>query len=286
MFRMIIWRNFMQKRIALLYDFDYTLTDGFMQQFGLMQDLGYDNIDDFFGACDQYFDNPDIDLCLSVMGGVLHLAKIRGKKVTREYLQSFGKDVVYYPGVETWFDAINQIGKSLGYEIEHYVISSGLTELVEGTKISHHFKRIYSNFYCYDDSDEAFWPCQVVNYTSKTQYIYRVRKNVLDDLQSLTKINAKMSNNEVLPFSNIIYIGDSQTDIPSFKTVKIGGGLSVCVYGNNDKAKAVAEKCYTDGRVNAYLPADYREGSPLYNLIKDYIENVIKTAEEKEKLEN
>ena len=211
----------MQKRIALLYDFDYTLANGFMQEFGLMQDHGYDNVLDYFNACEEVFqDKNDIDMCLSMMGGVLQMSWKKDRKVTREYLQSFGKDVKFYPGVESWFDKINEIGKAKGYEIEHYIISSGLKEIIEGSSIYPKLKRVYANFFCYNKDGEAFWPCQVVNYTSKTQYIFRVRKNVLDELGSLNKINAKMNEEDVLPFENIIYLGDSQTDIPSFKVIK------------------------------------------------------------------
>jgi len=271
----------MRKRIALLYDFDYTLADGFMQQFGLMQDLGYEDIGELFTAFDNSFEGSDIDMCLSMLGGILLLAKKRGKVVTKDYLRSFGKDVVFYPGVIEWFDKINQIGKNLGYDVEHYIVSSGVNEIIEGTSIYPKFKRVYSNFYCYDDKGEAFWPCQVVNYTSKTQYIYRVRKNALDNLKSLTKINAKLPDEKVLPFKNIIYLGDSQTDIPSFKVVKNSGGLSVCVYKpGNATGRRVAQKCFIEGRVNYYVPADYREGSDLFELIKDYIENVIGASEE------
>lgn len=269
----------MQKRIAILYDFDYTLTDKFMQQYGLMQDLGYsdDQVSEFFAACEEVFGDADIDMCLSLLGGILFMAKDKGRKVTKEYLKSFGKNINFYPGVEAWFDKINQIGQNLGYEIEHYIISSGISEIIEGSKICNKFKRIYANFFCYDKTGEAFWPCQVVNYTSKTQYVYRVRKNALDDLKSLSKINEKLSDDEVLPFNNIIYIGDSQTDIPSFKVVKNSGGISVCVYSEDGYyGQEVAEKCYREGRVNAFVPADYREGSQLYNLIKNHIEKVIK----------
>lgn len=264
----------MQKRIALLYDFDYTLAKGFMQEFGLMQDHGFDDVYKYFKACDNVFKSKDIDMCLSMMGGVLNLSWQNDRKVTRDYFRSFGKNIVYYPGVEEWFDKINQIANDHGYEVEHYVISSGIKEIIEGTKIFPKLKRAYANFYCYDDSGEAFWPSQVVNYTSKTQYIYRVRKNVLDDLSSLKKINQKMQSSEVLPFRNIVYFGDSQTDIPSFKVVKNSGGMSICVY-DSEESKKVAEQCFTEGRVNHFLPADYREGSALFELIKNYIEKIV-----------
>ena len=266
----------MQKRIALLYDFDYTLAKGYMQQYGIMQDMGYDDVYKFFDANEKLAGDPEMDMCLSLMCGIIEHAKLQNKNVTKEYLQSFGRDVVYYDGVKEWFDKINAVGKELGYEIEHYVISSGLKEVIEGSSISKHLKRIYSNFFAYSDG-VAVWPSQVVNYSSKIQYIYRVRKNVLDNLSCLKEINEKMPEESVLPFENIIYLGDSETDIPSFKVVKNSGGLSVCVYTRfNENSKKIAQKCFAEGRVNVYEEADYREDSNLYNLIKDHITNIAK----------
>lgn len=266
----------MQKRIALLYDFDYTLAHGFMQQFGLMQDLGFDDINAYFKECERVSLDSEMDMCLSMMCGILELAKRKGKVVTKEYLRSFGKDIEYYDGVTEWFDKINSIGASFGYEIEHYIISSGVKEIVEGSSIAKYFKRVYANFFAYKDG-VAFWPSQVVNYTSKTQYIFRVRKNVLDDLSSLDKINAKMRDDEVLPFKNIIYLGDSQTDIPSFKVIKNSGGMSICVYeGHNEEARKVAQKCFVEGRCNYFSEADFKEGSDLFSVISDYIKTICK----------
>ena len=267
------------KRIAILYDFDYTLSKDYMQAYGLAQSFGYDNVIDYFKACDAICLDEQMDMCLAMLGGLMLHAKKAKKKVTREYLMEFGRNIEYYDGVDVWFDKINAVGKSLGYTIEHYIVSSGIKEIIEGTTIAKHFKRIYSNFYAYKDG-EAFWPSQVVNYTSKTQYIYRIRKNALDDLKSLKKINKKMSADQELDFRNIIYLGDSETDIPSFKVVKNSGGLSICVYERaNAKAKKEACKCMVEGRVNHYMPADYTEGSELYNLIKEYIENIAATNE-------
>lgn len=264
----------MQKRIAIMYDFDYTLAHGYMQQFGLMQDVGFDNIFDYFNACEKVSRDKNMDMCLSMMCGVIEVAENHNKIVTKDYLKKFGKDIEYYNGVLEWFDKINAIGEKYGYEIEHYVISSGLKEIIEGSKISKYFKRIYANFYSYKDG-VAFWPAQVVNYTSKTQYIFRVRKNALDDLSSLKEINAKMNDDEVLPFSNIIYLGDSETDIPSFKVVKNSGGMSICVYeGGNEEAKSIAQKCMIEGRCNYFVEADYSEGSDLYSVISKYIISV------------
>ena len=266
----------MNKRIAILYDFDFTLSKDYMQSYGLAQEFGFKDAREFFDACDARTYDNQMDLCLSVLGGTLQLAQEQGKPLTRELLQRCGKDVEYYDGVLEWFDKINKIGKKCGFEIEHYIVSSGIKEIVEGTKIAKYFKRIYSNFYSYRDG-VAFWPSQIVNFTSKTQYIYRIRKNALDDLSSLKKINQKMPASQVLDFKNILYIGDSETDIPSFKIVKNSGGFSICVYDKeNEKARKLAHKCMIEGRVNCYMPADYTEGSDLFNLIKDYIENIAK----------
>ena len=266
----------MQKRIALLYDFDYTLAKGFMQEFGLMQEFGFHDVMKYFKECEKVSLDEDMDMCLSSMCGILELAKQNNKKVTKEYLRQFGKNIKYFAGVDEWFERINQIGREYGYEIEHYIISSGQREIIEGSVFAKYFKRIYANFFAYKDG-EAFWPSQVVNYTSKTQYIYRVRKNVLDDLSKLDKINEKMADSDVLPFKNIIYFGDSQTDIPSFKVVKNSGGLSICVYDeSSDLAKKTAQKCFIEGRVNYFAPADYRVDSDLYSLVKNYIINIAK----------
>lgn len=266
----------MQNKVAILYDFDYTLAKGYMHQYGLMQDMGYDNAYEFFKANERLAGDEDMDMCLSLMCGILQHAKLQGKVVSKEYLQSFGKNIQFYDGVKDWFDKINQIGEASGCEVEHYIVSSGLKEIIEGCEIADKFKRIYANFYAYKDG-EAFWPSQVVNYTSKTQYIYRVRKNVLDNLGDFDKINEKMADGDVLPFKNIIYLGDSETDIPSFKVIKNSGGLSICVYDKeSSKARKVAQKCFIEGRVNFFTSADYQEGSDLFNLIKDYIESISK----------
>ena len=139
----------MQKRIALLYDFDYTLAHGFMQQFGLMQDLGYNDIGEYFKECERLAHDNEMDMCLSMLCGILELAKRNGKVVTKEYLRSFGEDIEYYQVVTEWFDKINGIGKAYGYEVEHYVISSGVKEIIEGSAISKYFKRIYANFFSF-----------------------------------------------------------------------------------------------------------------------------------------
>lgn len=263
-----------RSRVALLYDFDLTLSKGFMQEYKLAHDLGFDNAIDFFRACDTTFVDNDIDMCLSSMLGVLEFAKDKGINVTREYLQSCGKDIEFFDGVAEWFDKINAVGKKLGLKVEHYIISSGMKEIIEGSAIADKFERIFACMYYYKDG-LAIWPSQVSNYTIKTQFIHRIRKGAVDNLSSSTEVNKKMDDNDKMAFKNMIYLGDSQTDIPSFKTVKVGGGLSICVYDeNNLHSREVAQECFIEGRVNYFAPANYTEDRELFQLIKNYLESI------------
>ena len=263
-----------KNRVALFYDFDCTLSRGFMQEGKLSKDLGFNNALEFFKACDDRYADTDFDMCLCNMLGTLEFAREHGVKLTREYLRKCGENIDFYDGVTEWFDKINAVGKSLGLEVEHYIISSGLKEIVEGSKIADKFKRIYGCNYYYRDG-EAIWPCQVANYTTKTQFIYRVRKGAIDNLGSLIEVNKKMADSDVMSFKNMIYLGDSQTDIPSFKTVKSGGGLSICVYDEDSvHAREVAQECFIEGRVNYFAPANYLENRELFQLIKNYLEHI------------
>jgi hypothetical protein len=165
----------------------------------------------------------------------------------------------------------------LGLDVEHYIISCGLKEILDGTKIAHEFKRIFACNFAYDDeTKEPIWANQAINYTSKTQYIYRVRKNKLDKLYDAYELNEYVEDRaSLLPYTNMIYIGDGETDVPCMKTVKIYGGNSVCVYNpKSEKKKKIAEKLYKDGRVNFIAPADYRADSKIENIVKDLLNKV------------
>lgn len=265
-----------KNRVVLLYDFDCTLAKGYMQEGKLAKDLGFGDAFEFFKSCDVEFNTcGDLDMCLGHMLGTIVYAKRQGFDVTKEYLRECGRGVTFYTGIDEWFDKVNAVGKVLGLEIEHYIISSGIKEIIEGSKYADKFKRIYGCSFHYDEQGRAIWPCQVANYTTKTQYIHRIRKGAIDNLASLIEVNKKMAESEMLPFKNMIYLGDSQTDIPSFKTVKVGGGLSICVYDEeNEHAREVAQECFIEGRVNYFAPADYREDKQLFQLIKNYLENI------------
>ncbi|HPX20557.1 MAG TPA: haloacid dehalogenase-like hydrolase, partial [Bacilli bacterium] len=208
----------------------------------------------------------NMDKILAYMLLMNKQAKKNDLQITKESLQSLGKDVVFFPGVDTWFERINAYGRSLGLEIEHYIISSGLKEIIEGTSIAHEFKRIYACEFHYNERGNAVWPRQVVNFTTKTQFLFRISKGVLDVLDDLT-LNSYMSDEDRrIPYRNMIYLGDGITDVPCMKLVKQYGGQSIALYHGDDMTKV--HKLLGENRVNYICNSDYRKGSELEKIVK------------------
>ncbi len=207
----------------------------------------------------------------------LMLAKASGKevKVRKEDFEKFGKELELFDGVEQWFSRINEYGKEGGLKISHHVISSGIREMISGSKISKYFENIYASSFCYDHHGIAVWPALALNYTTKTQYLFRINKgshNVYDN----SLINEYIPPEErPVPFSNMIYIGDGLTDVPCFRLVKNLGGTSIAVFRPHTKgAKTKSQKMLSDGRVNFIAPADYQEASPIDRIVKATMEKI------------
>lgn len=266
------------KKIAFMYDFDKTLSIKDMQEFSLIPSLGYTNAAEFWSEVSTLTQNNRMDSILSYMYMVL--AKSPNGLHYKD-LQELGKDVEFFPGVEQWFDRINEYGRSLGFEIEHYIISSGMTEMIEGTSIAKYFRKIYACKYLYDKETQlAIWPSTVVNYTTKTQYIFRINKQVLneDDEANLNTYTPKESR--PIPFTRMIYVGDGITDVPCMRLVKEYGGHSIVVVNNkSEKSIQTGKKLIKDGRANYMLNADYTENSDFDKVAKLII-NHIKASED------
>lgn len=201
--------------------------------------------------------------------------KSRGKVLfTKETLRKDGSKVQLFPGVRTWFDRINEYGKSKGVMVEHYIISSGLKEMIEGTEVADKFKKIYASSFYYNDVGEAVWPAQVVNYTNKTQFLFRIEKGVLDVNDQ--EVNSFFEPNQYrVPFRNMVYIGDSDTDIPCMKLVNINGGHSIGVYNSETKDKSKVFRMLDENRIKYYAPANYEKGSILEQLVQKIIDRTI-----------
>ncbi len=243
---------------AILYDFDNTLSTKDMQEYAFIPGIGM-TADTFWEKCGKLTSENNMDQILSYM--YVMLSEARGKKLlTRSEFKKLGESVELLPGVLTWFDRINKYGESLGVTVEHYIISSGLKEIIEGTSIAKYFKEIYAAEFLYDDKGVPVWPAMAVNYTSKTQFLFRINKGVLDvtDHAGLNEFTPEEKRR--IPFRNMIYIGDGFTDVPCMKLVKTNGGHSVAVY--SDK-KETACNIMQQGRVDFIAPADYREEQKL-----------------------
>ena len=265
--------------VAICYDFDRTLSPDDMQAQGYIQSVGY-NIPDFWDESNALAFGNDMDQNLAYMYKMLE--KSKGKfPFTRETLQRYGAGVKLFPGVEEWFDRIREYGRQKGVIVEHYVISSGLKEMIEGTKVADAFEKIYASSYYFDENGEAKWPAQVINYTNKTQFLFRIQKGVL--AFNDPAVNEFFSPEDLrIPFRNMVYIGDSDTDVPCMTLVNLNGGHSIGVYDEESGNKDKVYKMMDENRIKYFAPANYTDGSELDRIVKSIID---KTAVN-EKLEN
>lgn len=257
--------------LAICYDFDKTLSPDDMQAQGYIQSVGYD-VRDFWTESNELAKENDMDQNLAYM--LLMKKRAAGKVLfTREKLEDYGAKVGLFPGVEGWFERIRAYGEAHGVIVEHYIISSGLKEMIEGTAVAKAgaFKRIYASSFYYDDDGVAEWPAQVVNYTNKTQFLFRIEKGVLDINDP--GVNDSFPPDELrVPFRNMVYIGDSDTDVPCMKLVNSYGGYSIGVYSAATKDKTKVCKMMRDGRIRYFAPADYSDGAELDTLLKAIID--------------
>jgi len=257
--------------IAIMYDFDKTLSTKDMQEYGFIPNLGVTS-KQFWGEVDILQKSENMDPILAYLRHMLKKASEKSVRVTREAFVSLGKDIEYYPGVENWFERINNYGKENDVIIEHYVISSGIKEIIEGSSIKKHFKKIYACEFLYDENKVAVWPKLAVNYTNKTQFLFRINKGVLDVWDD-KKLNAYVPEEERrIPFRNMIYIGDGLTDVPCMKLVKANNGQSIAVF--RKRKKDVASQLVSEDRVDFITEANYCEGGELDRIVKTIIEKM------------
>jgi len=261
-------------KVALMYDFDLTLSLSYMQEFTLLPSLDYSSAD-FWTVCGDYCLAHNMDKMLSYMYAILSLSKQKNIPINYAEMKKQGEKITFFQGVETWFDRINEYGKSLGLQVEHYIISSGLKELIEGTSIAKYFKRIFACSFAYDENNNAFWPSQIVNYTTKTQYIYRIRKNFIDKLYDDKEVNLFLDDDQKLPYEHMIYFGDGETDIACMQLISDKGGNSICVYSpENENCRTTAYKLFDEKRANFVAKADYRAGERLDIIVKTLLNNI------------
>lgn len=258
--------------VAICYDFDKTLSPDDMQAQGFIQSVGYD-IEEFWKKSNGLASTNDMDQNLAYM--YLMRTEAEGVHVfNKKTLSEYGSKVKLFPGVKEWFERIREYGKEHGVIVEHYIISSGLKEMIEGTEVASSFEKIYASSFYFNDRGIAEWPAQVVNYTNKTQFLFRIEKGILDVNDS--RVNDYFSPEELrIPFRNMIYIGDSDTDVPCMKLVNSYGGHSIGVYNPDTKDKQKVYRMIKDNRIKYFAPADYSEGNQLDLLVKNIIDRTV-----------
>ncbi len=263
------------KKAAILYDFDKTLCAKDMQEYSLIPSLGYTNPRDFWDEVTEIANRNRMDGISAYLFVLREKFEEQNHPLTRKMFREIGSSIELYNGVETWFRRINEHARKAGLYLEHYIISSGMAEIIESTSIAEQFARIYACRYHYDESGKAVWPAQIVNYTTKTQYIFRINKQVLDENDDYS-LNVYMPHKDrPVPFERMIYIADGLTDVPCMRLVKEYGGKSIAVYNkDSQRAFGIAKQLLEEGRANYMMPADYEKGSDMENLIMMIIDEM------------
>ena len=255
--------------VAIMYDFDKTLCTRDMQEYTFIPSLGMQP-DDFWSGTGEIASKEQMDSVLTYMYCMITESQQSGKPFTREDLVECGKHIEYLPGVEEWFERVNRYGEDAGVRVEHYVLSSGLKEIIEGSSIAKFFKKIFASEFLYDSqTGNPIWAKMAVNYTNKTQFVYRINKGVLDISNNVDVNASRPDDDRRVYFNNMIYIGDGLTDVPCMKLVKQSGGHSIALYQNGQKDKV--QPLLIHERVDWIFEADYRKGQALDQAMHDLI---------------
>jgi hypothetical protein len=260
-----------QIRAAIAYDFDGTLSPGNMQEHSFIPKLGIPK-ETFWAEATRVAKENDMDGILAYMQLMLQKSKEKGIPVRRQDFINYGKDIRFFPGVEDFFDHINEYARMQDILLDHHIISSGLREFIEGTPIARHFRNIFASGFKYDSNNIAEWPALAVNYTNKTQFLFRINKGI-DNSYDNEIINRFLpEEKKPVPFSRIIFIGDGETDVPAMKMVKYQGGATIATFNPGETAGGkrpgqLCEELVMHNRVDYIAPADYRKGSDLLNTI-------------------
>ena len=264
--------------MAIAYDFDGTLAPGNMQEHSFIPKLDLE-IPAFRAEAKDNAKNQDMDEILSYMQLMLKKASGKNVPIRRVDIRNHGKNIKFFPGVETWFARINEYAEKREIKVDHYIISSGLREMIKGTVIGKEFTYIFASGFAYDANQVAEWPALAVNYTNKTQYLFRINKGITNsyDNQSINKFTPE--EDRPVPFSHIIYIGDGETDIPCMKMLKHQGGTSIAVFNPDKRAsknrrapRQIASDLVVHGRADIAVPAEYNDGATLDQCVKAVID--------------
>jgi phosphoserine phosphatase len=261
-------------RVAFIYDFDGTLSPGNMQEYDFIPAVGKSNAE-FWEESNDISAEQDADPILTYMAKMITEAKRKGLSLKRDAFRKAGKNILFFDGVLTWFKRVNDYAASKGIEPLHYINSSGIREIIEGTEIAGEFKNIYASSFLYDDEGAAYWPAVGVNYTNKTQFIYKINKGV-ESVSDSKLVNMYLEEEKRhVQFKHMIYVGDGTTDIPCMRLVDSQGGYAIAVHDpNDDKARHAVSRLIDEKRVSFVCPADYSEDSRMFRLVKLILDKI------------
>ena len=260
--------------VALIYDFDGTLSPGNMQEFGFIQAVGKTK-EEFWKMSDGIAVGQDASNVLAYMKLMFDEARKAGIPLRRSKFKEFGQHIELFEGVKEWFALVNNYGRQKGVRVEHYINSSGLKEIIEGSPIAKEFKHIYAGTFIYNAEGIAEWPGIAVDHTAKTQFLFKISKGITSQHDS-KMVNSSMADDKKrIPFSHMIYFGDGETDIPCMKIVGMFGGNPVAVFNpESAKKKATAQKLQRQGRVKFITPATYTKDSRTFKIVAAIIDKI------------
>ena len=263
--------------VALIYDFDGTLAPGNMQEYDFLKEIGITDKNQFWTANSQLSKEQDASEILSYMRLMIEKSDNpdNPRPITRNTFKKYGGSVRLFKGVEEWFDLTKQLGEEMDVQIEHYINSSGLQEMIEGTKIGKYFKHIYASRFMYDQNGRACWPAVAVDFTGKTQFLYMINKGI-EPISDNKHINEHMSDdNKRIPFTHMIYFGDGATDIPCMKLLRQQGGYAIAIYEEDNKKQVDnAVDLVERNIINFACNADYSKDSTIYRTVKTIIKQI------------
>jgi phosphoserine phosphatase len=261
--------------LAIAYDFDGTLSPGSMQEHSFIPEVGEEK-DAFWARVNGEAARLGADNILIYMHEMVKAARREGKRFRVDDIRRHGARIGFFPGVaEGWFQRLKDHGAGQGVQVQHYIISSGLKEMIAASAIGEEFAAIFASEFKYDANDVPEWAAAAVNYTNKTQFLFRINKGALD-LSDHTEVNKYIPEDDrPVPFRNMIYIGDGDTDVPCMRTVKEQGGVSIAVHPAGDAALGEkTAKLKADRRVQFTADADYSEGSALDTYVRAAIDKM------------
>jgi hypothetical protein len=267
-----------QNTIAIVYDYDQTLSPNYMQEEVLFPAFGID-AKRFWKKCQELVAAEGYDHELAYMRVMLEYLDM--DRPTNARLRELGRDLRFYPGLPEMFDdfsagLLTPQHEAHGIRLEHFIISSGLKALIDGSRVAPYVKAIFGCEFAEDAQGRITFPKRVISHTQKTQYLFRINKGLLELTQD---VNDHMpAEVRPVPFEHMIYVGDGPTDVPCFAVVRQNGGHAIAVYNPHDESRASFKKCYqlanNANRVRHIAPADFRAGSHLRLLLEQMVEDV------------